>query len=435
MPRNQTLAGCTRPFRAVRPLRAVASRPALMAGALMTVLAGCDEPLDFDLRDRVGKGRALDTSSAALNATAVRPDPDDRGIISYPNYQVAVARRGDTLASLSARVGADAAAVGRYNGILPQDALREGEIVALPVRVAEPSPATGAIGTGPIQPPNSDITAMAGAAIDRAGVTTTTLAPAAGSTAAPASVSGVPARTAPVGQTGFEPARHKVAAGETAFIIARRYGVTVASLAEWNGLGADYALREGQILLIPPQAATRTVAAATPAPGAGSPTPTPPSAAAPLPPEKTVPKVVETAAAAAAAAKLDKPEVVTQQDAAPSGRLAYPVRGDIIREYSKGRHDGIKIAAATGTAVKAADAGTVAAITRNTENVPIVVVRHEGGLLTVYANVADLSIEKGDTVARGQSIAKVRAGSPSYVHFEVRKGFESVDPVPYLTGG
>jgi murein DD-endopeptidase MepM/ murein hydrolase activator NlpD len=35
-------------------------------------------------------------------------------------------------------------------------------------------------------------------------------------------------------------------------------------------------------------------------------------------------------------------------------------------------------------------------------------------------------------VKRGQVIATVRAGNPAFLHFEVRKGVDSVDPMPYL---
>jgi murein DD-endopeptidase MepM/ murein hydrolase activator NlpD len=112
--------------------------------------------------------------------------------------------------------------------------------------------------------------------------------------------------------------------------------------------------------------------------------------------------------------------------------MATPVQGSIIRGYAKGKNEGINIKAAAGAPVMAADSGTVAAITKSAEGVPIVVVRHEGNLLTVYANVAGVSVAKGDNVARGQQIAKLRGGDDAYVHFEVRKGFESVDPAPYL---
>ena len=112
--------------------------------------------------------------------------------------------------------------------------------------------------------------------------------------------------------------------------------------------------------------------------------------------------------------------------------MAFPVRGKVIRTYSKGRNEGIDIAADPGTPVKAAANGTVAAITASADQVPIVVVRHPDNLLTVYANVEEITVEKGDSVSRGQQLAQLRSGDEAYVHFEVRNGFESVDPMPYL---
>jgi|TARA_R100000049_G_C1868127_1_gene28940 murein DD-endopeptidase MepM/ murein hydrolase activator NlpD len=117
---------------------------------------------------------------------------------------------------------------------------------------------------------------------------------------------------------------------------------------------------------------------------------------------------------------------------ASSGRMSPPVQGSIIRAYSKGKNEGINIKGTPGAAVKAADSGTVAAITKSAEGVPIVVIRHPDNLLTVYANVANVSVAKGDSVSKGASIAKLRPGDDSFVHFEVRKGFDSVDPTPYL---
>ncbi len=38
----------------------------------------------------------------------------------------------------------------------------------------------------------------------------------------------------------------------------------------------------------------------------------------------------------------------------------------------------------------------------------------------------------GAKVKRGQKIAVVRTGSPSFLHFEVREGLNSTDPVPFL---
>jgi len=387
----------------------------LAASTALALLAGCDRPLDFDLRGKLGSG--ADTSDAARSATAERPRPDDRGIISYPNYQVAVAQRGDTLATLANRIGADPVALARYNGIQTGDTLRPGEIIALPSRVAEPSPATGALTTGPIQAPTVDITELAEGAIERA---------------EPANVSPAPQPVA-TAQQGIEAIRHKVVRGETAYTVARLYNTSVRSLADWNGLDSSFSIREGQFLLIPTPLAEKPVLAKpadqklaeVPKPGVGSPTPVPPSAVTPLP--KDEPTV------AAAPASAPTPDLGKTQTAAVSnGKFAYPVRGKIIREYAKGKNDGIDIAAPSGTPIGAAGAGTIAAITSDADQVPIIVVKHPDNLLTVYANVGNITVKKGDSVSRGQKLATVRSGESSYLHFEVRKGFESVDPLPYL---
>jgi len=398
-------------------------RLTLLAGASAVTLSACGErPLDFDLR---GIGGGFSTAQAATAPLASRPRPDDRGVISYPNYQVAVARRGDTLKDVAARVGANPAQLARYNGIDADVPLRKDEIIALPSRVAEPSPATGAASSGPIQP--VDISSLAGGAIDRAPAT-----PGVQTAALPAA-----------GQTGKEPIRHKVEPGETAYTVARLYNIPVKTLAEWNGLGADFAVRAGQYLLIPvPQQAppARTASAAPaptalppiPLPGVGSPTPTPPSAVKPLPANEAPTKPAEPAAAKPEAETKPVANVGQTTTATKATKMAIPVSGSIIRGYSKGKNEGINIKAAAGAPVSAAEGGTVAAITKSADGIPIVVVRHPDNLLTVYANVTDVNVKKGDSVRRGQQIAKLRSGDDAYVHFEVRQGFDSVDPAPFI---
>ncbi len=384
---------------------------AVLAAVAALGLAGCDGGFDWDMR---APGSGASTAEAARQATAARPMPDARGVISYPGYQVAVARRGDTVSSVAERVGISPGELARYNALTATDALRDGEVLALPMRVAEPSPATGMRpATGGI-----DVSTIASLAIDRADAQTAAGSPTPAGTRGPD-----PERAS--GPSGPEPIRHQVVRGETAFSIARLYNVSTRALAEWNGLGSDMIVREGQYLLIPVAAsganATQTAASAPP-PGTGSPTPTPPSAARPLP--------SESPGTQAAAAPPASPDLGAQASSAT--RLAMPVDGRVIREFNKGRNDGIGLAAPAGTAVRAADEGTVAAINRDAGEGPIMVIRHSGNLLTVYAGIDDVRVERGATVRRGQTIAAVRAGEPSFLHFEVREGFESVDPMRYL---
>jgi murein DD-endopeptidase MepM/ murein hydrolase activator NlpD len=80
--------------------------------------------------------------------------------------------------------------------------------------------------------------------------------------------------------------------------------------------------------------------------------------------------------------------------------------------------------------VSAAGSGTVAAITRDVDQVPIIVIRHSGNLMTVYAGLEDVTVTKGQAVKAGATLGKAR--SQGVVHFEVRQGFDSVDPEKYL---
>jgi len=361
-------------------------------GLTLPVLAACVGPagINFDLR-----GNPPGVQSAA---TAPRPEPDAFGLITYPTYQVVVAQRGDSIADVANRIGMDATELARFNGRNLGEPLRQDEVLALPRRVTPP----GAPGAA------SDITTIASAAIDRADDTT----PTAGN---PAPVQG-----------GSEPVRHRVTRGETAYSISRLYGVSVRSLADWNGLGPDLTVREGQFLIIPLILEEANTAADGLAPGA-SVTPIPPSAADPLP------EAIETAELPDAPdLEAPTPDLV-EEPAAPAGDAAMlmPVQGEIIREFS-GSNEGIGIAADAGTPVRAAADGEVAAITRDTDQVPIMVLRHPGNLLTVYANIGNIQVERGDIITRGQTIADVGAGDPAFLHFEVRQGFESVDPMLYL---
>lgn len=376
----------------------------LLLGTAIAGLSGCTDPLDWDLRR--GNGM-LNTAPAAQGITNTRPEPDARGVISYPTYQAAVAQRGDTVADLAVRVGMDPGEVANYNGLSPSTQLRGGEVLVLPGGTSPlgSAPTTGAA-AGSI-----DITTLASGAIDRAEAERPSgqLAPSAGT---------------PDLSGGVEPARHRVERGETAYSIARSYNVSPRALAQWNGLGPDLAVREGQMLMIPVTLGAAARTETTSGPGEGSPTPLPPSASRPLPAQTPV-AASRPAPATPASPNLAKTR--TQQS-----KLAMPVSGAIIRAYSKGKNDGIDIGASAGTKVQAAEDGTVAAITKDTDQVTILVLRHKDNLLTVYANIDTLTVAKGASVKRGQTVGSVRAGSPSFLHFEVRRGFESIDPMPYL---
>ena len=358
---------------------------------LLTACIGAGGPIDFDFR-----GNAI--SNANAPETAARPEPDANGLITYPNYQVVVARGGDSVGTVAARIGIEGEELARFNGRTTSDTLRGGEVLALPRRVA-PRAAGTATATGP------DIAQIATSAIDEVEAS-------------------APAPQPIEIQDGQEPVRHRVTRGETAYSVARLYGVSVRSLADWNGLGPDLSVREGQFLIIPLVIEEVSAAADGAEPGSST-TPLPPSAATPLP------DPVPTATPPSSNTQTAAPAPAPSSQSSTGGQLVRPVSGQIIRPFS-GSNEGIDIAAATGTPVSAAAAGEVAAITRDTDQIPILVIRHPDNMLTVYANIQNIRVNRGDTITRGQTIADVGPGDPSFLHFEVRRGFEAVNPTEFF---
>lgn len=371
----------------------------LLVGASLLALSACaDMRLDLPaFVDRVaGNGDSNATGSTA--ATTARPTPDSRGVITYPTYQVLVAGDGDTFSTMASRVGLSGDELARHNGLPVAYRARAGEIFALPRNVGGEL-VGGAAAWNP---------AIITTAIDRTSGT------------------GTPGSTITPG--GVEPQRHRAETGETAYSIARLYNVSVTALASWNGLGPDLAVRPGQLLLIP-AAAPASVAPLDSAtdvtePGAETEIIPPPSADDPLPdPEEAV--VVP-----------DSPDLQEFRSPDPT-RLSAPVSGSIVLPYSPAsgpnKNEGVDFGAAAGTPVKAAADGTVALISDALGGLgTILLIRHEGDLLTVYGRIAGVTVTKGQKVSRGQTIGVVADNDPPTLHFEVRKGTQSVDPSPYL---
>jgi len=120
----------------------------------------------------------------------------------------------------------------------------------------------------------------------------------------------------------------------------------------------------------------------------------------------------------------------------------WPVRGKVITGYgakTNGKaNDGINLAVPEGTPVKAAEDGVVAYSGNELKGYGnLVLVRHSNGYVTAYAHASELLVKRGDTIKRGQVIAKSgqsgEVGSPQ-LHFEIRKGSTPVDPLQFLNG-
>jgi len=116
----------------------------------------------------------------------------------------------------------------------------------------------------------------------------------------------------------------------------------------------------------------------------------------------------------------------------------WPARGRIIQAFKPGGNDGINIAVPEGTSVKAAESGVVAYAGSELKGYGnLILIRHPNGFVSAYANNGDIEVKRGETVKRGQVIAKSgqsgNVASPQ-LHFELRKGATPVDPTLYLAG-
>lgn len=339
-----------------------------------------------------GSGAAAPGGAAVSNL-----EPDSRGVITYASYQVAVAREGDTMQSVADRVGTSPDALAQSNALPTDYRLRQGEVLLLPASVPRPAGTDFAAASVSSQP------------LDSAGET-------------PA------AQAAPLqgGETDplIDPVRHRVEAGETAYSIARLYGVSVTALASWNGLGSDLVVRENQELLIPIVGdANRISSSPDTEPGQVTPVTPPPSASAPLP-ENIV-----------AATDPESPDL-GQFRTPPGGRLTAPVSGTATRPYDPSRPNGVGYAVAAGTPVRAAGNGEVALISEELSGLgTIVLIRHQDDLMTTYSTLSDVSISKGDQVSAGQQIGVVAPRDNPELQFDVFRGTTSVDPTPYIGGG
>ncbi|MFT3975445.1 MAG: LysM peptidoglycan-binding domain-containing M23 family metallopeptidase [Amaricoccus sp.] len=357
---------------------------------------------------------------AAAPAPAVQNLPEDsRGVITYASYQVAVTKDGDTLQSVAARVGTTPEALAKRNALPADYLLHQGEVLLLPDGVARPATGLddGGVSTQPLGGAWSAATAAA--AIDGA-------SPSGGTTPAPAAA-GSSANPFQNGQKTplIDPVRHRVEKGETAYSIARLYGVSVTALASWNGLGPDLAVREKQELLIPIVSDANRISSAADVdtqPGQGTPVAPPPLAAEPLP---------DDIAEAAEPASPNLGQYRTPQ----GGRLGAPVSGAVTRKFNAAHPNGIAFSAAPGTAVHAAGSGEVAAVTDAVGGLgTIVLIRHKDDLITTYSTLSDVTVKEGDRVQSGQVIGKVAERDKPELQFDVFRGTTNVDPTPYLGG-
>lgn len=192
---------------------------------------------------------------------------------------------------------------------------------------------------------------------------------------------------------------HVVTPGETLFRIGKAYGLTYQELARVNGIKDAGQIRVGQRIFIPGATHPLPVETITPA----EPAPAPPGSPEPG---------FET--------------------------FFWPVNGTINSGFGprgSSFHDGIDIAAPEGTPILAIEAGEVIYSDQLRGYGNMVIVRHAGGIVSVYAHNEANLVREGQTVARGEVVARVgstgRVSGP-HLHFEIRRNNAAQDPLRYL---
>lgn len=194
---------------------------------------------------------------------------------------------------------------------------------------------------------------------------------------------------------------HVVRPGENLFRIGKAYDVAFEELARINGIRDPGQIRIGQRIFIPGAAQQLPVAIITP---------------------------VETP---------PQPRNVPEAEAMGL-TLLLPVNGTVNSGYGprgSSFHDGIDIAAPEGTLIRAIEQGEVIYSDQLRGYGNIVIIRHDGGIVSVYAHNQVNLVREGQRVARGDEIARVgstgRVTGP-HLHFEIRKNNTAQDPLHYL---
>ena len=233
------------------------------------------------------------------------------------------------------------------------------------------------------------------------------------------------------------PHEYKVRPGDSLRDVARLHDVSISELARLNHLQSPYHLQAGQILRMPTSVTNPEYQATSRARAARA------SAG-------TVAAVERQSLNSASSSAVPQPESkpaaqpVSLSPKIPArsgnGKFMMPVDGNIVSTYgpkADGLHnDGINIKAPKGTPVRAAENGVVMYAGNELEGYGnLVLVRHEDGWMSAYAHMDKFLVKKGETVRRGQSIGTVGSSGQvdtSQLHFEIRRGTEAKDPMPYL---
>ena len=252
---------------------------------------------------------------------------------------------------------------------------------------------------------------------------------------------------------------HVVRKGENLYRIGKAYGIDHVTLARINRVADARAVRVGRRLFIPGATRRLPVQIITPI---KEPAPRPSRAKAGTrrtPPAVRKPPAVKAAPKTSGRTKTTartkgatgknsrtraaptgaKTRVTRRPPAKPRKQgFTWPVKGKITARFDS-RHDslndGIDIAAASGTPVRATLAGQVIYSDHLRGYGNLIIVRHRGRFASVYAHNRKNYVRQGQRVSRRQVIAEVGATgrvTTPLLHFEIRRNNVARNPLSYL---
>ena len=144
-----------------------------------------------------------------------------------------------------------------------------------------------------------------------------------------------------------------------------------------------------------------------------------------------------TANSASAPFKPAASPVAAHVKIAPNSKFIWPVAGGkVVSHFSSQSNDGINIAAGDGEPIWAAANGMVVYAGNELKGYGnMVILKHDNGIMTAYANTSKIAVKKNDYVKQGDIIAYVGTSGglkTPQLHFAVREGKTPVDPEKYL---
>ena len=201
---------------------------------------------------------------------------------------------------------------------------------------------------------------------------------------------------------------HVVVKGETLYSISRYYETTVFTLAKYNNIKNVNNIKVGKELIIPKR-------------------------------NEKIKKIKTKKWDSNFKKKKKNSKIVVLSDKKTS-KFIWPVKGKLLSKYGKSKegfyNDGINIDSKKGTKVMSSQAGKVIYCGNEIPGYGnLILIKHSKNWITAYAHLNEVFTEKGKKVSKGEIIGSVgntgNVRSPQ-LHFEIRKGKESVNPLKLL---